>query len=470
MHRIWRSFTNPIYKRASNQVSQTSQALVILLHYRIFKKTYNLLKRSQWWSREQLRSYQLEQLRELLNHAYQNVPYYTKIFEKHDIKPRDIHDLNDLQRIPFLTKEIVRKNINDLKARNYPQHKFKYITTGGTTGIPLGLYEEKGVSDAKELAFYNILLDRCSCSFKDKFIVLRGAVISSSHKGKFWKSSLFGRCLNLSSYHLNDENLPKYVEKIRAFKPKFITAYPSSITIIARFMKKNSIEPFSSIKAIICGAENLYDWQRYLLKKTFKCKIFAGYGHYEQAVFAGTCEKSDFYHISPEYGIVEIIGKNGKSVTNENESGEIVATGFNNHIFPFIRYRTGDVGVYTSQKCSCGRNYPLIKKIEGRLQEFIITNSNRPISISSLNMHSNIFDNIKQFQFYQEKKSHVVLKIVRLDSYTEKDTIKIKNELGKKLGDDIDLIIRFVDEIPRTLEGKYQFLVQKIPIGLSDLK
>lgn len=446
-------------------------AVPLLLHYKKFRKTYKFLQKSQWWSQEELNEYQLNQLDKLLKHAYKNVPYYKKIFDDQNLKPSDIQDFKDLQKIPFLSKEIVRKNLNDLKANNYPKYKFEYISTGGSTGIPLGFYVEKNIWFAEELAYSKILLNRVNCDFKDRFVYLREFVISSADKGKLWKYSLFGRCLILSSYHLSEVNLSKYIEIIRSFKPKFIVAYPSSIIIIARYMKRNNIEPIKTVKAILVGAEKLYDWQRCLIEETFVgCRLLDYYGNAERAVLSSTCEKSCYHHIFPQYGIIELIDKNGKPVTEEDKPGEIVATGFNNFIFPFIRYKTGDVGVFTSRKCSCGLNYSMLKVIEGRLQEYIITKNNRPISMTALNMHSNVFDNVKQFQFYQEKKGQVVLNIVRYDNYTEKDTKYIKRELYKKIGDDINLSIQFVDEIPRTMRGKRRFLIQKLPTEIENLR
>ena len=437
---------------------------------RVFWETYNFLQESQWWSREQLKEYQLGQLSKLLHHAYENVPYYRRVFDERGLKPKDIQDFKDLQKLPYLTKEIIQDNLPDLVARNYPRSKLQYATTGGSTGIPMGFYLEKGVSNAKEWAFMLTQWNRVGFKIGDRCVVLRGNVVESASKGKFWEYDPVNKNLILSSYHLTDENMPKYIEKIREFKPDFIQAYPSAISILARFMKEHNIEPFPSVKALLCGSENLYSWQRELLEDVFQCRVYSWYGHTEQAVLAGECEKSTYYHIFPEYGIVEIIGKDGKPVTAENEMGEIVATGLNNFICPLIRYRTMDLAVPASGKCECGRDYPLLKKVEGRLQELIVTGTGRLISMTAINMHSDVFDNVKQFQFYQEKKGEVIFNIVRKQSYTDQDTEYIRKELYKKLGDDVNLIIRFVDHIPRTQRGKYRFLIQKLPIEFGDVE
>jgi len=463
--------TTNIRKQNYKQDTITKKALRILPSYRIFKETYNFLQKSQWWTREQLEEYQLEQLNNILDHAYTNVPYYRKVFNERGLKPKDIQDFKDLQKLSFLTKDLIRDNLKDLKARNYPHKKFEYVTTGGSTGVPLGFYYEKAVSRAKEWAFMKTQWDRVGYNFRDKCAVLKGYVVNSVTDYRFWEPSFFGRWLVFSSYHMTDENLPIYIKKIRQFKPKFIQAFPSIITILAGYMKKHNILPFDSVKAILCGSENMYPGQRELIEDAFQCKLYTWYGHAERVVLGGECEKSKSYHLFPEYGITELIGENEKPVRGEREVGMIVGTGFTNYCMPLIRYKTDDLGVHTNKKCDCHREYPLLKNVEGRwLQEFIITKNDRLISITALNMHSDVFDNVKQFQFYQDKKGEVFLNIVRGENYTTADTEYIKRELCKKMDDDVQLIIQFVNNIPRTIGGKYRFLIQKLPIEFGDYK
>ncbi|GAH54989.1 unnamed protein product, partial [marine sediment metagenome] len=250
---------------------------------RVFWDTYDFLQESQWWSREKLEEYQMQQLEKLLKHAYENVPYYRKVFDERGLKPKDIQDFDDLRKLPYLTKEIIQENLSDLMARNYPKSKLQYGTTGGSTGIPLGFYHEKGVSKAKERAFIITLWNRIGFKIGNRCVVLRGNVVHLANKGKFWEYDPVNKNRILSSQHMTDKTLPEYIEKIRKFKPDFIQAYPSAITILARFMKKNNIEPFSSVKALLCGSENLYPWQRELLEEVFQCRVYSWYGHAEQA-------------------------------------------------------------------------------------------------------------------------------------------------------------------------------------------
>jgi phenylacetate-CoA ligase len=447
----------------------TTKALNLLPALPAFWKTYRLLKKSQWWTREKLEEYQIQNLSKLLSHAYENVPYYKKVFDERGLKPKDIQNFNDLQKLPFLTKEIIRDNLDDLKAKNYPLAKFEYVTTGGSTGVPLGFYYEKGVSRAIEWAFIKSLWDRVSYRFRDKSAVIKGYVIRSASQGQFWEKALFGKWLILSSYHMTEKNLPKYIEEIKKYKPKFIQAYPSAITILARFMKQHGVAPFSGVKAILCSSENMYPGQRELLEGVLQCRVYTWYGHAERAVLAGECEQSAYHHIFPEYGITELVREDGSQIKDDKETGIIVGTGLTNYAMPLIRYKTDDLAIRANGVCKCHREYPLLQKVEGRwLQEFIITKNNRPISITAINMHSDVFDNVDQFQFYQDRKEEVVLNIVRRDTYTDRDTEYIRRELVRKLGDDIALTFRFVDHIPRTRSGKYNFLIQRLPAAFGD--
>ena len=444
--------------------SVTMRALHILPAYSVYRKTYEFLRRSRTWSREKLEAYQMEALSHLLDHAYENVPYYRRVFRERRLVPEDIASPADLELLPFLTKEIVQANLPDLKARNYPESAFEYVTTGGSTGIPVGFYYEKGASRAREWAFMKTQWDRVGYRFRDRCVILRGHAVETASNGTYWKKAFFGRWLLMSSHHMTEETLPAYIDRIRRFRPRFIQAYPSAAVILARYMVEHDVPRFPTVKAILCGSENLYPWQRDLLTKAFGCRVFSWYGNSEQTVLAGECEESTHYHIFPEYSIVELIGRDGRPITTPGVMGEVVTTGLTNYICPLIRYRTMDAAVLGDGSCSCGRAYPLLEKVEGRLQEFIVTKDHRLIPMTSVDMHSGVFDNVAQFQFYQEKVGEVLMRIVKRPGYTGRDTEQILRELEEKFEGDVDVTIRFVGKIPRTRRGKYQFLIQKLPL------
>lgn len=469
LKRIAKSLPYPLQKSMKYVYSLVP---VRLRYGKVFWETYNFLQKSQWWSKEKLEEYQMEQLSKLLNHAYKNVPYYRRMFDERELKPKDIQCLEDLRKLPYLTKEIVRNNLDDLIAQNISEKEMEYVATGGTTGIPLGFYIEKK-TNLMRMAFEWREWNWMGYKFGDRCVVLRGNVVKRQENGRpaWWEYDKENNYLILSTYDMTDENLPKYAQKIEEFKPKIIRGYPSALDILACFIKENNfkINRLGNIKAISTSSENLYPVQRELIEEVFRCPIFDKYGNCEQVTILGECEKHEGYHDFMEYSYTEILDKEGNPVIKEGQIGEIVSTGFTDYVVPFIRYKTEDLVSYTAHKCSCGRLHPLVKKIEGRWwQEMIVARDSNLISMTALNMHSDIFDNVKQFQFYQDTPGRVTLKIIKKDTYTEKDTKYIIQELQKKIKNQVKIEIEFVGNIPLTGRGKYRFLIQKLPTKFGD--
>lgn len=183
-------------------------ALTSLMYNSSYQKTYNFVRQSQWWSSEQIQKYQWQQLTALLHHAYEHVPYYTRLFKTQGITPNDIQSLQNFQQLPFLTKEIVQEHTNEFKATSYPAYTFEETSTGGSTGFLLRFNVEKGVWFAKHLAYMKLLLERAECQSLDKSVQIIG-------REKPWEYRPLSRTLVLSSYQMTDQNLPRYIKKIR---------------------------------------------------------------------------------------------------------------------------------------------------------------------------------------------------------------------------------------------------------------
>jgi phenylacetate-CoA ligase len=438
----------------------------VIRYGKAYRDTMSLLEKSQWWSRERLRDYQEARLKLLVEHSYANAPYYRKIFDRQGIEPGDISSINDLEKLPCLTRELVRENIDELVARNYPASRLQRETTGGSSGTPMGLYFERNHTDGVERAFIHTAWKRVGFKPSDRLVVLRGKVVGPNKRGQFWEYSGSERSLFLSSYHMADDNLSRYVAKIRRFRPAFIFGYPSAVLLLAQYMNRNSIEPFETVKAVLCGSENLYPNLRAALGEAFKCRIFSWYGHTERAALAAECELQTHYHIFPEYGIVELLDANGREVESPGKIGEVVATSLINFAFPLIRYRTGDLASFSSTTCGCGRNYPLLEKVEGRSQEFIVTKDGRAITLTALifSQHFSAFSKIRLMQIEQRLKGEIKVKIVRAPEYSAADEDEIRNVILKSVSGDVDIGFEYADDIARTRSGKHRFLVQHLAL------
>ena len=409
-----------------------------------------LLKESEYLGSEKLEALQLTLLKDILCNAAQNVPYYRKLFADYGFNPTKLQCLEDIRVLPYLTKEIVKDNLNDFIATNIPKKEFVSVTTSGSSGIPLTIYHTK---ESKEIgsAFNFHLLGRVGFTPKSRTVVFQWRDIKMGHRGGL-RYLRYGNKLILSSSHnnLQSEWMVKCYKMIRRFRPEFVSGYVTVMLSMAFFMKEQGFAPLAGIKAVFAHSEAMYPWQRRIIEESFGARAFPSYGMHEGVAYGGGCENSNHYHMFPQRSIIEFIDR------GENHQ-EIVGTSLNNYAMPFIRYRTMDIGIKKDTLCDlCNRRYPLLESIEGRSYDFLVNKGGKLIP-AIIDVSSKSFRNVKQFQFYQEEPGIVYLKIVRGKSYSDSDTFLLENEMKKEfyfpeLGIEIKLL--FVDDIKRSSSGK----------------
>jgi phenylacetate-CoA ligase len=235
-------------------------------------------------------------------------------------------------------------------------------------------------------------------------------------------------------------------------------------------LEERGVPPDLPFRFIMLGSENLYDWQIEKFSRAFpQARLFSWYGHSEMAVLAPWCEHRRAFHCWPFYGLTEVLDDQGHEV-GEGEEGEIVGTSFHMMATPFIRYRTMDRAVKGPPQClDCGRNFQILNRLLGRMQEVIVTGDGRYISMTAVNMHSRIFDELKQFQFLQEEPGCVVFRYVaKHPPISPEVESRIRHGLQVKLGEDVKLLLQPMSEIPHTPRGKLCFLEQRLPIRYGD--
>ena len=427
----------------------------------VFRDAAERLQRSQFWSAEEHAAWQLKELRTLVRHAYEYVPFYRKLYDSHGVTPEAIRTLDDIRTLPFTTKQDIREHRESLRATNLPASRFQYHTTGGSTGKPVGLYWDADRTVPLEKAFMRRQWRWAGFEMeRDRSAILRGLPVGN---GELYET-LGGNQIRLSTYTMTEQMIDGYVALIDRYKPVAIQAYPSAAYIFAQHLLRRGGHRFDSLKAILCGSENLYPWQRSVLAEAFGCRVYSWYGQSEYVALGGECEHSTDYHFYSEYGVTEILGA-GDSVAAPGEEGEIIATGFNNRAFPLIRYRTEDVARRSrSAECVCGRHYLRVENVEGRLQEMIVSRHGNLISMTALNMHSSVFDSLYQFQFYQDTPGAIIFRAKPKPAFSKAEEERILAALRQKLTDQFDIRIELVDMIEPTLRGKTSFLVQKLPV------
>jgi len=241
------------------------------------------------------------------------------------------------------------------------------------------------------------------------------------------------------------------------FKPKIIRGFSSAVYLYARYLRENHIEGIKP-KAVITTAEVLFEHQRKLIEEVFNCNVYDGYGSRETSLSAQQCEAKDGYHISDENSIVEFL-KDGEAVS-PGESGEIIITDLHNQVMPWIRYAIEDLGTPMDEECSCGRKLSMMKSIEGRMNDIIVTPDGRRIRMPAY-LFGNM-EGIREIQFRQHAKNQLSVDIVKSGEFSDIEVERFLGQMKQHLGNDIGIELRFVDEIQKSSSGKKRFIISDI--------
>jgi len=420
------------------------------------------LNRTQWLSLPKIKDIQERRFVELMEHCKRNVPYYKNVDGLSEVRR-----LKDITQLPFLTKKLIRENLKSLKAINFPEKYFIPNFTSGSTGEALNFF-----SYTKNEIYFGILIRNnmwTEWDIGEKQAMLWGSHSDISKAQKVFskiKNNLFRKVLHLSSYEMTGSNMLKYRKKINSYKPQLITGYPSGLQTFSNFLRENNLSIYRP-KGIICSGETLYAYQRKEIESVFGCPVYNRYGCREVGNIAHECEKQDGLHINAEHIVVETVDEDG-NICKPGELGEIVVTDLDNHAFPFIRYKTGDIGILSDRECRCGRGLPLMEKVEGRVWDIIVgTNNNRLVGTFWLVRG---VSGIEKFQVIQENYGEILLKLIVNERFDETEKQKLIDRVYENCGQEMEIKIELVDEIPLTKSGKHRFVISKVSPFVTQLK
>jgi phenylacetate-CoA ligase len=439
--------------------------LYAVKYFNYYWKTRRLLNDNIWNDSEKIRQYQLNKLKDIIEYSYNYVPYYKELFNKINFSPADFNNLNDITKIPFLTKDLIRDNRDKLISEVFPRKYLKTEKTSGTSGDHLEFFLDERTSSPVEMAFLAHMWEKLGYKLYDKCIVMRGEKLKNIIEGKkYWKINITINWLSMSAFYLNNNTFPLYYKKFISFNPRYIITYPSNAYILARYFQEFNKRPGPSLKAIICSSENLFDWQRKYIEDVFKIKVYNYYGLSEKCAIASECGDSNILEFYPQYGFVELINNKNEWCTQEDEEGEIVATGFNNYASPLIRYRTGDIGVYTTCQTNDHPGWLAVKRIEGRKQNYIIDKNNAIKTAIHLNRPFwDVSETIYAYQYIQNIPGSMILKIHAKEKLNDLQVDEIR-KIFDSFYPNFELQINQVSDIPRSKSGKFKYLIQNLSI------
>lgn len=413
---------------------------------KLFTETKNFLEQVDEWSYERSKEYQLDELKKLLIHCQNNVPYYGRLFSEYGFNP-NITSFNDIKILPLLTKEIINENFDDLISKNFNGKKIMFKTSG-SSGNRLKFYGDDSMYK-KEAAYILHSFNSHGGELYDKWSIWIRRHSPKDMTDIVVKDYELKR-IYISPFHLNDETIVFYVNLINQSKSTTIVTYPSTAYWLSCLLENHNLKlPY--IKAIHGASEKCLDTWGEKIKKVFGFNLKMHYGQVEKVSFMYQSSDSELYHEDLTYSFTEFDDKN-----------TIIGTSFMNYVMPFIRYKTNDI-VTLNETVKFNTSRPLtVSKIDGRVDDMIVSENGAKIpSVNFYTVMSKI-EEISMFQLYQKQNKDLYFKIVVNENFNKNIINHLNTEIIKRVGN-LPINFQIVDEIPRDPKtGKIRCVITEI--------
>jgi len=422
------------------------------------KKSIHSIKNNQSLNPNELRKLQNDKLRKLIDYAYGNNRYYKNIFDKFNIQSGDIKTIDDLKKLPLLSKRDILNNSDSIMTEKF-EEKTYFSQTGGSTGITLHLKKE-----VSYLSLRHAIMFRCyswyNINIGDRQARFWGVPVT----WRLWlnrriKDLVLNR-IRVSAFNISDKECEKQFKRIIKYKPAYIYGYTTAIYGFCYFLKKRGINLNNlNLKAVICTAEKMYTHHKTLFEEMFNCPIVDEYGCAENGIIAFPCKYGKM-HIMSDHLLVEFIDEKNEPV-GVGEPGRIIITDLNSYAMPLIRYDIGDIGIPSDEKCACGVTLPVMKVIEGRKEDFIRTIQGKLVHAAYL-CYTLKDDTVHEFKMYQKGLENFHVQLVKSPMFDNNSENILESKLRTALGKDVKIIFEYLDRIPRESSGKLRYFVSEI--------
>ncbi len=407
-----------------------------------------------------LRTRQLERLRHLVAWAYETVPYYRTVMNDAGLTPQDIDSLEGLARLPILRKRDVQTLKDDLLSTRARARDLEPKATSGTTGTPLRFYRDRQGDPLGQAVWWQAL-DWAGASPAD--LLAFGAFPHNlpERQVRYTRWHTLAGTLILPFEPVVNRDGDKAIAFLERANPDVISAYPSYLHLLARLILDSGAPLRIHPRVIFYSGEQMSDDTRDLVTRAFGSPIFARYGALEfSAMVAQTCARGG-WHLNTEGFIVEIVdGEPGDRQGTFSRRGRIVITDLRNFVMPFIRYEIGDVGwAADTERCPCGRAFPVLGGLEGRVEEYLVTGAGRQIPAAIFQRVLRVqADFFWEYQMRQDRPTELEVWVVPRQTYTIAQANALTAHLATFLDHELAVRVRIVDRIPREPSGKRPFL------------
>jgi phenylacetate-CoA ligase len=376
-----------------------------------------------------------------------------------------------LRELPLTDKAAIKRDPDAFRHPERSPREGLPMFTGGSTAEPMRFWLERGVTRPRETACIDAISRQVlRADAADWTLSLRGRSVATAARagGRPWTTEPIKRHLIFSSDHLEPQHMPGYVAALERLRPRWIHAFASAVYPLARWLRQAPCPAYTEgVRGILLTSENVYGYQLALLREVFPhARLVRHYGHSERALMAVAVDAQP-YEVLPLYGLPELVDAQGRPIERPGELGELVATGFDNRVMPFVRYRTGDLACWAETPgVRQGQVRWTLQRIEGRLQEFVVCADHRLISVTTLGAaHFDALHRAASIQFEQHAPGHLVLKLVCPTPLSEGERRSIAHAVADKTQGGCRVEVQVVAAIERTARGKHRMLVQHLDLS-----
>lgn len=412
------------------------------------------------WSAEQWDAWRAERLHALLERAATRVPFY----REHWARRREAGDTaswTELENWPILDKDTLRERAPDLVAEDVPRGSLVELSTSGTTGAPISLWRSHETDQAWYALFEARLRRWFGADRTTRWAMLgsKSVVPPGQRHPPFWVWNAGMQQLYLSGLHVGRDTVGAYLDAIRKHGVTHLVGYPSSLYAMAWMAEEQGLSG-PRLRFVLSNAEPLTPERRAAIGRLFGCEVYDTYGMVEIAAAASECAHGSL-HLWPEVGVIEAVDAEYRPVP-AGTVGEFLCTGLLNADMPLIRYRVGDRGALApddGQPCACGRRLPLMLGLEGRTIDNLVAPDGRRIFAWEPTVFHDI--PLRERQVTQFALDRIDVAVVPIPGFDEASERAIVARFRELLGA-VDVVVRRVDEIPRTASGKFRSIVSHV--------
>ena len=401
------------------------------------------------WTYKQKCEYRDQQLQIMMEHCYNHVPYYRKMFDRLGVDYHTIKSLDDLGVLPILTKSIVKENFDDFLADNVDPKELIPMHTSGTTGSSFHFYYTKSAYAAqwadKVRHDFNLGLSGKEWA---AYFGGRSIVPKSKNKPPFYRINYAMKEVLFSAFHLSASNFDDYIRGLERFKPEFWHGYPSSMVPLAQYLldtgKCLSFVP----KCIQLSSENVSESQLLKMKEAFGIRPIQGYALTEQVATFREYTNGRIF-VTEDISAVELIPVQGSDLFR------VVGTTITNFGMPLIRYDTKDFVTFI--ETPEGRQ---ILSIDGREEDCVRFKDGTIMRRLSRIFHDQ--KNVVESQIIQHSYDLLEFLVVKGKNFTRVDEEMLHRDIQEYLTGKIGYEVKYVEAIPKTANGKIKFIISEI--------